>query len=393
MTHQDERSAMRSLVELAIEHGTEAMAAAFTTLMNHAMQIEREQVLKAESHQRTADRQGYANGFKPKTMNTRVGQLELRVPQTRGYRDENGRPFYPKALDRGVRSERAMILVMAEMYVQGVSTRKVTAVVEELCGLEVTSTQVSRAAAELDEQLDAWRNRPIGEITYLVLDARYEKIRHDGAVRPCALLTAIGIGTDGKRSVLGCSVQLSEAETHWRKFLEGLLKRGMHGVKLVVSDDHAGLKAARQAVMTGVPWQRCQFHTIQNAMKHVPKVAMRPEVARDLRRVFDADEPAEAERRLKEVVARYQKTAPQLAAWLEHAIPEALTVLTIPAAHRRRLRTTNSLERLNREIKRRTRVATLFPNEASLLRLASAVLSEISDDWETERAYLNMEAR
>jgi transposase-like protein len=282
--------------------------------MNHAMQIEREQVLKAESHQRTADRQGYANGFKPKTMNTRVGQLELRVPQTRGYRDENGRPFYPKALDRGVRSERAMILVMAEMYVQGVSTRKVTAVVEELCGLEVTSTQVSRAAAELDEQLDAWRNRPIGEITYLVLDARYEKIRHDGAVRPCALLTAIGIGTDGKRSVLGCSVQLSEAETHWRKFLEGLLKRGMHGVKLVVSDDHAGLKAARQAVMTGVPWQRCQFHTIQNAMKHVPKVAMRPEVARDLRRVFDADEPAEAERRLKEVVARYQKTAPQLAA-------------------------------------------------------------------------------
>ena len=393
MTHQDERSAMRSLVELAIEHGTEAMAAAFTTLMNHAMQIEREQVLKAESHQRTADRQGYANGFKPKTMNTRVGQLELRVPQTRGYRDENGRPFYPKALDRGVRSERAMILAMAEMYVQGVSTRKVTAVVEELCGLEVTSTQVSRAAAELDEQLDAWRNRPIGEIIYLVLDARYEKIRHDGAVRSCALLTAIGIGTDGKRSVLGCSVQLSEAEPHWRKFLESLLKRGMHGVRLVVSDDHSGLRAARQATLAGVPWQRCQFHAIQNAMKHVPKVAMRPEVARDLRRVFDADEPAEAERRLKEVVARYQKTAPQLAAWLEHAIPEALTVLTIPAAHRRRLRTTNSLERLNREIKRRTRVATLFPNEASLLRLASAVLSEISDDWETERAYLNMEAR
>lgn len=155
--------------------------------MNHAMQIGREQVLKAESHQRTADRQGYANGFKPKTLNTRVGQVELRIPQTRDYRDANGRPFYPKALGRGVRSERAMILAMAEMYVQGVSTRKVTAIVEELCGLEVTSTQVSRAAAELDEQLDAWRNRPIGEITYLVLDARYEKIRHDGAIRSCAL--------------------------------------------------------------------------------------------------------------------------------------------------------------------------------------------------------------
>ena len=393
MAHQEECLVLRDLVDLAMEHGPEAMAAAFASLMNHAMQIEREQVLKAESHQRAAGRQGYANGFKPKTLNTRVGKLDLRVPQTRGYHDGNGRPFYPKALDRGVRSERAMILAMAEMYVQGVSTRKVTAIVEELCGLEVTSTQVSRAAAELDEKLDAWRNRPIGAITYLILDARYEKVRHDGAIVSCALLTAIGIGTDGKRSVLGCSVQLSEAETHWRKFMESLLKRGMHGVKLVVSDDHAGLKAARQAVMTGVPWQRCQFHTIRNAMAHVPKVAMRSEVARDLRRVFDADEPAEAERRLKDVVNRYQKTAPQLAAWLEHAIPEALTVLTIPAAHRRRLRTTNSLERLNKEIKRRTRVATLFPNEASLLRLASAVLSEISDDWETERAYLNMEAR
>jgi putative transposase len=393
MTHQDECPAIDDLTALLIEHGPAAMATALATLMNHAMQIEREQVLQAESHQRTADRQGYANGFKPKTLKTRVGEIDLRIPQTRNYRDENGRPFYPKSLERGVRSERAMILAMAEMYVQGVSTRKVTAVVQELCGLEVTSTQVSRAAAQLDEQLGAWRNRSIGQITYLVLDARYEKVRHDGAIVSCALLTAIGVGPDGKRSILGCSVQLSEAETHWRKFLQSLLDRGMHGVKLVVSDDHAGLKAARQAVMPGVPWQRCQFHAIQNAMAHVPKVAMRTEVARDLRRIFDADETAEAERRLRDAVTRYHKTAPQLAAWLEENVPEALTVLRIPAAHRRRLRTTNGLERLNKEIKRRTRVATLFPNEASLLRLASAVLSEISDDWETERSYLNMEAR
>jgi putative transposase len=393
MTHQDECPAIDDLTALLIEHGPAAMATALATLMNHAMQIEREQVLQAESHQRTADRQGYANGFKPKTLKTRVGEIDLRIPQTRNYRDENGRPFYPKSLERGVRSERAMILAMAEMYVQGVSTRKVTAVVQELCGLEVTSTQVSRAAAQLDEQLGAWRNRSIGQITYLVLDARYEKVRHDGAIVSCALLTAIGVGPDGKRSILGCSVQLSEAETHWRKFLQSLFDRGMHGVKLVVSDDHAGLKAARQAVMPGVPWQRCQFHAIQNAMAHVPKVAMRTEVARDLRRIFDADETAEAERRLRDAVARYHKTAPQLAEWLEENVPEALTVLRIPAAHRRRLRTTNGLERLNKEIKRRTRVATLFPNEASLLRLASAVLSEISDDWETERSYLNMEAR
>jgi transposase-like protein len=393
MTHQEDSPVLDHVMALLIEHGPGAIATAFATVMNHAMQIEREQTLKAESHQRTDQRQGYANGFKSKTLRTRVGEVSLRIPQTRGYHDDEGRPFYPKSLERGVRSERAMTLAVAEMYVHGVSTRKVTAVVEKLCGLEITSTQVSRAAAELDEQLSAWRDRPIGEITYLILDARYEKVRHGGAVVPCALLTAIGITPDGKRTVLGCSVQLSEAEPHWRKFLESLVKRGMHGIKLISSDDHAGLKAARQAVLPGVTWQRCQFHLMQNAMAHVPKVAMRPEVTDDLRRIFNVDEPAEATRRLREVVERYQKSAPQLAAWIEENVPEALTVLTVPVAHRKRLRTSNGLERLNKEIKRRTRVATLFPNEASLLRLASAVLAEISDDWETERAYLNMEAK
>ena len=393
MTHQEDCPVLNHVMTLLIEHGPGAMANAFTIIMNLAMQIEREQTLKAESHQRTADRQGYANGFKPKTIRTRVGEVPLRIPQTRGYHDEDGRPFYPKSLERGVRSERAMILAVAEMYCRGVSTRKVTAIVEKLCGLEVTSTQVSRAAAELDEELEAWRNRPIGEITYLVLDARYEKVRHGGAVVSCAVLTAIGITPDGKRSILGCSVELSEAEHHWRKFLQSLLDRGMHGMKLVVSDDHAGLKAARQAVMPGVPWQRCQFHTIQNAMAHVPKVAMRVDVARDIKRIFNADDAAEADRRLKDTVTRYQKSAPGLAGWLEANVPEAITVFGFPPGHRRRLRTNNGLERLNKEIKRRTRVATLFPNEASLLRLVSAVLSEISDDWETERSYLNMEAR
>ena len=393
MTHQEDCPVLNHVMTLLIEHGPGAMANAFTIIMNLAMQIEREQTLKAESHQRTADRQGYANGFKPKTIRTRVGEVPLRIPQTRGYHDEDGRPFYPKSLERGVRSERAMILAVAEMYCRGVSTRKVTAIVEKLCGLEVTSTQVSRAAAELDEELEAWRSRPIGEITYLVLDARYEKVRHGGAVVSCAVLTAIGITPDGKRSILGCSVELSEAEHHWRKFLQSLLDRGMHGMKLVVSDDHAGLKAARQAVMPGVPWQRCQFHTIQNAMAHVPKVAMRVDVARDIKRIFSADDAAEADRRLKDTVTRYQKSAPGLAGWLEANVPEAITVFGFPPGHRRRLRTNNGLERLNKEIKRRTRVATLFPNEASLLRLVSAVLSEISDDWETERSYLNMEAR
>jgi len=392
MTHQEESPVLDHVMAMLIEHGPAVMANAFAIIMNLAMQIEREQTLKAESHQRTADRQGYANGFKTKTLHTRVGEVPLRIPQTRGYHDEEGRPFYPKSLERGVRSERAMTLAVAEMYVQGVSTRKVTTIVEKLCGLEVTSTLVSRAAAELDEELAAWRNRPLGEIVYLVLDARYEKIRHGGAVISCAVLTAIGVTPDGKRSVLGCSVELSEAEHHWRSFLQRLQARGMHGVKLVVSDDHAGLKAARRAVMPSVPWQRCQFHTIQNAMAHVPKTSMRADVARDIKRIFNADDAAEATRRLKDTVASYQQTAPRLASWLEDNVPEALTVLAFPAAHRRRLRTSNALERLNKEIKRRTRVATLFPNEASLLRLVSAVLSEISDDWETLRDYLNMEA-
>ena len=393
MTHQEENPVVDHVMAVLIEQGPAAMASAFATIMNLAMQIERQQALKAESHQRTEERQGYANGFKSKTMRTRVGEVSLRIPQTRGYHDDEGRPFYPKSLERGVRSERAMTLAVAEMYVKGVSTRKVTAVVEKLCGLEVTSTQVSRAAAELDEQLSAWRNRPLGEITYLILDARYEKIRHGGAVAPCAVLTAIGVRPDGKRSVLGCSVAMSEAEPHWRKFLESLLSRGMRGVKLVVSDDHAGLKAARSATLSGIPWQRCQFHTIRNAMAHAPKASMRADVSQDLRRVFDAGDEPEATRRLKQMIARYQKPAPALATWLEENVPEALTVLNYPPPHRRKLRTTNGLERLNQEIKRRTRVATLFPNEASLLRLVSAVLSEISDEWETQRTYLTMETR
>jgi len=393
MTHPQNSTTLDQLMELLIQDGPDAMAHAFTTLLNHAMRIEREQVLGAASHQRTDQRRGYANGFKPKAITTRVGELPLQIPQSRGYADEHGRPFYPSALERGVRSERALTLAIAEMYVQGVSTRKVTKVMEELCGLEVTSTQVSRAAAELDEQLEAWRNRPLGEVRYLILDARYEKVRHGGSVVPCALLTAIGVLADGKRCVLGCSVALSEAEVHWRSFLQSLLDRGMRGVKCVVSDDHAGLGAARDATLAGVPWQRCQFHLIQNAMAYVPKQSMRSDVAQGMRRVFAADDRHEADRRLRELVEAHREAAPRLADWLEANVPEGLTIFALPTAHRRRLRTTNSLERLNKEIQRRTRVATLFPNEASLLRLASAVLSEISDDWETARTYLNMEAR
>lgn len=393
MTHRMKSTTMNQLMELLIQDGPDAIADAIVTLLNQAMLTEREQVLQAAPNQRTANRQGYANGYKPKTITSRVGELDLSIPQTRDYADPDGRPFYPTALERGVRSERALTLAIAEMYVQGVSTRKVTKVMKELCGLDITSAQVSRAAAQLDEQLEAWRNRPLGEVPYLILDARYEKVRHGGSVVSCALLTAIGVLPDGKRAVLGCSVSLSEAEVHWRAFLQSLLDRGMHGVKLVVSDDHSGLKAARTATMTSVPWQRCQFHLMQNAMAYVPKIALRSEVAQGMRRVFGSEDQAEAKRRLAELVEKYRDTAPRLADWLEDNVPEGLAVFAFPATHRKRLRTTNGLERLNKEIKRRTRVATLFPNEASLLRLASAVLSEVSDEWETDKIYLNMEAR
>ena len=278
------------------------------------------------------------------------------------------------------------------MYVQGVSTRTVTAVMEQLCGLEVSSTQVSRAAKELDEELQQWRTRALGQVCYVVLDARYGKVRHGGSVVSAAILTAVGVLPDGSRTVLGTSCSLSEAEVHWRQFLPSLTDRGMHGARLIVSDHHAGLGAARKAIFPGVPWQRCQFHLMQNAMAYVPKVSLRTNVAQELRMIFNAGDREEADRRLALMAKRYRTSAPKLAEWLEANVPDGLTVFTLPVAHRRKLRTTNMLERIHKEIKRRTRVATLFPNEESVLRLVSSILCETDDEWQTGRAYLNMEA-
>ncbi len=254
----------------------------------------------------------------------------------------------------------------------------------------MTTAQVSRAAEALDAELEEWRSRPLGETPYLVLDARYEKVRHGGQVRSCAVLVAIGIDPEGRRSVLGVSVSLSEAEAHWRDFLASLAARGLHGVKLVVSDSHGGIREALAARLTGVPWQRCQFHLMKNALAYVPRAEMQAEVVADLREVFDAPNRPEAERRLGSAVKKYRTTAPRLADWLEANFAEGLAVFAMPRTHRRRLRTSNMLERLNEEMKRRTRVAGLFPNDASLLRLVSAVLMEVSEDWETSRKYLTM---
>ena len=265
-----------------------------------------------------------------------------------------------------------------------------TDVLEKMCGLDISSTQVSRVAGILDEQLSRWRNRLLGEYPYLVLDAHYEKVRKNGSVLPCATFTAIGVDADGRREILGVSVSLSEAETHWRQFLKSLKKRGLSGVKFITSDDHDGLKAALNAEFTGVIWQRCQCHLQRNAVKYVPKVSMRRQVAEDLHDIFDAKNLTCAEERLQKCVAKYSKSAPQFADWIEENIPEGLAVFALPSKHRRRMRTTNMLERLHEEIKRRTRVARLFPNEASLLRLVSAIEMEISEDWIAGKRYLDM---
>lgn len=386
MTHQPENNHNNDAVQHILNNGLEGLPEAIRIIINEAMRIERNKVLQAQPHERTDQRQGYANGFKKKSVATRIGKICFAIPQVRGDVD-----FYPSALEKGIRSERALKSAIAEMYVQGVSTRKVTQILEQLCGLEITSSQVSNATALLDEELSKWRQRPlVSPWPYLILDARYEKVRVQGLVQSCAVLIAIGVDPLGRRSVLGVSAKLSEAEVHWRDFIASLQERGLHGMELIVSDNHSGLRAALAARCPGVPWQRCQFHLQQNAMAYVPSVHLRAQVAEDIRSIFTASDLLQAQTRLKAIVQKYQTPAPKLASWLELNAPEALTVFSRPEPHRKKLCTTNSLERLNREIKRRTRVVSVFPNQASLERLVSALLTETNDDWESERPFLHM---
>jgi putative transposase len=387
MTRQAHPSVAREVVQVLAEHGFDGMARAMELLINECMKIERQQALGVGPYQRSEGRRGQANGFKPRRLKTRIGQLQLAVPQVRGAK------FYPRALERGSRSEKALRLALAEMYVQGVSTSKVTRITEELCGCEISSSDVSRATALLDEDLAKWRSRPLGQVKYLILDARYEKVRHGGSVVDSSVLVAIGVAADGRRSVLGVSVSLSEAEVHWREFFKSLIERGMHGVELITSDAHAGLAEARKACFPGVPWQRCRFHLMRNALAHVPREEMKREVMDDLKSVLDSANEHAATEQLSRIVRKYEKQAPKLSEWMEQNVPESFAVFRVPPTHRQRLRTTNMLERVNRELKRRTRVATLFPNEASLLRLVTAVLMELSEEWETGKRYVTFETK
>ena len=384
MTCYIENNQFDLAMELLIENGLNGIADAVSILMNTAMKIERSRYLQAEPYERTDQRQSYANGYKAKTVKTRVGSVDLAVPQTRDCE------FYPQSLERGLRSERALKVALAEMYVQGVSTRKVAKITQELCGFEISSSEVSRASKSLDDQLQTWRDRPLKQFPYVYMDARYEKVRHNGVVIDCAVLLAIGISPSGHREVLGVSVKLSEQEVHWRDFISSLKDRGLHGVKLFISDAHGGLKAARRAIFPTVPWQRCQFHLQQNAQSYVPKRSMKEEVAGRIRAIFTAPDNQEALRLLDIFLADYKESAPELVAWAEGALPEGMVVFNMPQKHWKRLRTDNMLERLNKEISRRTKVATLFPNTASCLRLISAVVMETSEDWLTGKVYLKM---
>jgi putative transposase len=382
---QQNGTATQEIMELLIQTGvSENMAQCVQMLINEAMKMERSAYLNARPYQRTPDRMDHANGYKPKTLHTRIGDLELTVPQTR-----NG-GFYPSVIQKGLRSERALLTTIAEMYIQGVSTRKVTKILEELCGCQVSSAQVSRIVQSLDEDLTAWRNRKLGHFSYLMVDARYEKVRYGNEIRDCAVLWGIGIRDDGQREILGVDVAFSEAEIHWREFFSSLVSRGLHGVSYIVSDDHVGLTNALKSVFPGATWNRCHTHLARNVQDHVSKAINKVPVAQDIRSILQATDLETAQFLLNRFADRWINQEPKLVHWAQINIPQGFQALSLDPKFRRSLRTSNLIERFNREIKRRSRVVRIFPNIDSCLRLVSAVLIEFNDDWSTGRRLFSL---
>lgn len=375
----------KNILEHLISSGAQNLVPVIELLLNEAMKMEREAALKAVPYERTPERTGYANGFKDREYASRLGSLRIQIPQVRGI------SFYPKCLEKGDRSERALKLAVAEMYVQGVSTRKVAEITEELCGFEISSTQVSRCAKLLDEELQKFRERPLtGKYAYVYFDAEYEKIRHNHSVIDMATLVAIGVNADGKREILGVCSKISEGEVHWRAFFEDLQKRGLSGVRLFISDNHAGMRAARRAVFPSVKWQRCQFHMALNAQSYAPKKSMREELGEAMRRIFHSLDYDTAKEQALKTSLKYLESAPEFVKWLDDNVEEGLTCFSFPEKHRKKIRTVNALERLNKEIRRRTRVATLFPNVASCERLVTAILQGIHEEWISGKTYLDI---
>jgi putative transposase len=354
-------------------------------VMQQVLEAEMDEALGAEKGERTPNRQGYRSGHYPRTLITRVGKLELRVPQ-----DRQGR-FRTEVFERYQRSEKALVGALAEMYIQGVSTRKVKAITEELCGHEFSASTVSRINESLDGELAKFAERRLEEeYPYLVLDARYEKVREDGVVRSQAVLVAIGINREGRRCVLGVGLANRESTTSWREFLLGLKQRGLRGVELVVSDDHAGLKQAIVEILPEAVWQRCYVHFLRNALDYLPRKA-NDDCLVELRWLYDRHDLEQARQDLAVWLNKWQAKYPKLCDWVEANIEETFTFYRLPVEHHKHLKSTNLLERINEEIKRRTLVVRIFPNAASCLRLVRALAAEIHEDWIEATRYLNMD--
>lgn len=353
--------------------------------LQQILECEMDELLQARRGERTEERTGYRSGYYERSFITRIGKLELRVPQDRAGR------FRTELFERYQRSEKALFAVLAEMYVQGVSTRKVKAITEELCGHGFSASSISEITKTLDEQLEAFAKRRLEEdYPYLIVDARYERIRVDGAIRSQAVLIAIGINWDGRRCILAVEIADRESRNSWREFLLGLRERGLHGVELVVSDDHAGLRAAIREVLPEAPWQRCYVHFLRNALDYLPR-RRDDDCLRELRWIYDRRDVSEARRDLATWLAKWQTRYPKLCDWAEANIEETLTFYRLPAQHHKHLKSTNMLERLNEEIKRRTHVVRIFPNEASCLRLVRALAVEMHENWIEATRYLNMD--
>jgi len=340
--------------------------------------------LHAERYERNAERRGYRNGYKPRQLNTRVGTLTLQVPQDRGG------TFSTQLFARYQRSEKALVLALMAMDVEGVSTRKVREITEALCGTSFSKSLVSELAEQLDAELDAWRTRPLTETTtpYLSVDARYEHVRQDGRIVSQGVLIVAGVRTDGHREILAVAVADTESVATYHRLFGDLRARGLNGVRLVTSDDHKGLKAAIDRYFQGASWQRCQVHFARDLVGMV-SAGRRGELAADLREIFAATH-AQAMASAETVTARWQESHPAVARLLEEGIEDCLACLAFPLAHRARIRTTNRLERLNEEIKRRTRVVRIFPNPQACLRLVTALCVEQSEEWLSGRRYLDM---
>ncbi len=349
------------------------------------MEEEMTEFIGADPHERTDDRKGYRNGFKPRILRTRVGELNLLVPK-----DREGR-FSSSLFNRYQRNEKALVIALQQMYLQGVSTRKVKEITEALCGLEFSKSLVSELAKELDLEILTWRSRKLTQdYPYLIVDARYEKIRINNAISSQGVLITLGIGSDGKREILSVDIADSESETSWSEVFKNLKERGLSGVRLITSDDHGGLVNAARRHFQGICWQRCQFHFTKNILDITPKKERRLIYA-ELKSIFDSPDIKWAKQRLSDVIEAYQTKYPRIAEKLSNDAEDVLTCFNLPALHRRRIRTTNTLERFNQEIKRRTNVIRIFPNTDSAIRLISALAIEQSEEWTTGRIYLDMD--